>query len=172
MGDDEDNFVGIFFQDQEMREDFSSYPEILFMDATYRLTELRFPCYFFMVEDSLGLTEIVGVGLVVNETKDTLKWLAETFKKHNDVSKLNLVMTDKDMTERTVIKETFGVEMMICLFHTLRSFKREMAKLEEPCDVEVKEIFQKMCYAKNNEQYLNLRSELDKIASDDVLKYL
>ena len=123
-----------------MRDDFSAYPEILFIDATYQLTELRFPCFFFMVEDSLGLTEVVGVGLLVNETKESLKWLAETFKKRNDVGKLKLVMTDKDMTERVVFKETFGVQMMICLFHTLRSFKREMVRLDETCD-DVKEVF-------------------------------
>lgn len=153
-----------------MRDDFSAYPEILFIDATYQLTELRFPCFFFMVEDSLGLTEVVGVGLLVNETKESLKWLAETFKKRNDVGKLKLVMTDKDMTERVVFKETFGVQMMICLFHTLRSFKREMVKLDETCD-DVKEVFQKMCYSKNNEEYLKLRSEFDKVASYKVLKY-
>ena len=153
-----------------MKDDFSAYPEILFIDATYQLTELRFPCFFFMVEDSLGLTEVVGVGLLVNETKESLKWLAENFRKKNDVKNLKLVMTDKDMTERVVFKETFRVQMMICLFHTLRSFKREMAKLDDSCE-EVKEIFQKMCYSKNDEEYLKLRSNFDKVASDKVLKY-
>ena len=143
----------MFFQDQEMKDDFSAYPEILFIDATYQLTELRFPCFFFMVEDSIGLTEVVGVGLLVNETKESLKWLAENFRKKNDVTNLKLVMTDKDMTKR----ETFRVQM-ICLFHTLRSFKREMAKFDDSCD-EVKGIFQKMCYSKNDEEYLKLNGE-------------
>ena len=65
-----------------------------------------------------------------------------------------LVIGYKDMTKR----ETFRVQMMICLFHTLRSFKREMAKFDDSCD-EVKGIFQKMCYSKNDEEYLKLNGE-------------
>ena len=33
--DSENNFLGLFFQDNDMKEDFQSYPEIIFIDATY-----------------------------------------------------------------------------------------------------------------------------------------
>ncbi len=33
---------GIFFQDEEMKQAFSAYPELLCIDATYKLLELRF----------------------------------------------------------------------------------------------------------------------------------
>ena len=44
-----------------------SYPEIIFIDVTYKLTELRLPMYIFLVEDSMGESEIAGVGLLVSE---------------------------------------------------------------------------------------------------------
>ena len=40
------------------------------MDATYKLLELRLPVYHFMVEDSMGETEVVAVGILVAETQD------------------------------------------------------------------------------------------------------
>ena len=36
---------GFFFQDKQMKQVFSAYPELLCIDATYKLLELRFPLY-------------------------------------------------------------------------------------------------------------------------------
>ena len=47
-----------------------TYPEIVFLDATYKLTELRLPVFLLLVEDGLGLSEVVGVGLVTDEDGD------------------------------------------------------------------------------------------------------
>ena len=45
------------------------------------------------------------------------------FKKYNPNWKATrLFMTDKDMNEREVL----SAELLICLFHTFRSFRREM----------------------------------------------
>ena len=61
--DENDTFCGLFVQDKEMRETFAAYPEILFMDATYKLLDLQFPVYLFVCEDPNGLSEIVGMGM-------------------------------------------------------------------------------------------------------------
>ena len=82
-----------------MKLNFSSYPEPLFMDATYKLNELRIPVYILLVEDSLGLSEVVGVALIVNETKESISWLVQKFAENNDTQKLHTVMADKDINE-------------------------------------------------------------------------
>lgn len=122
LSDEDDNFQGLFFQDATMKEDFCSNPEILFIDATYKLTELKLSVFLMMVEDSMGHCEVVGVSLLVNETVETLTWLINMFKKNNDTTNLYVVMADKDITERHVIKDLLGVKVLICLFHTLRTF--------------------------------------------------
>jgi hypothetical protein len=43
--DDSNMLQGIFFQDPAMKQVFASYPELMFIDATYKLLELRFPLY-------------------------------------------------------------------------------------------------------------------------------
>ena len=40
--DEKKNFKGMFFQDVQMMQAFQSYPEILFIDATYKLIEIGF----------------------------------------------------------------------------------------------------------------------------------
>ena len=51
-----------------MKLNCEAYAEILFIDATYKVNELRIPAYILLVEDSLGLSEVVAVALLTNET--------------------------------------------------------------------------------------------------------
>ena len=54
-----------FFQDVEMREAFKAYPEIIFIDATYKLLELGLPVYLMLYEDSNGQSEIYSKDVAV-----------------------------------------------------------------------------------------------------------
>ena len=53
-----------------MRETFTAFPEILFLDATYKLLDLQFPVYLFVCEDSNGASEIIGMGMLVTEDRN------------------------------------------------------------------------------------------------------
>ena len=57
MIDSEKNFEGIFYQHQYMKKIYERYPEILLVDATYKLLGLRLPVYLLLVIDGDGLTE-------------------------------------------------------------------------------------------------------------------
>ena len=61
-----------------MKKCLKAYSEIFFLDATYKLLEQRLPVYLFMVEDSMGETEVVAVGILVAETEDNLNWMLES----------------------------------------------------------------------------------------------
>ena len=111
------------FQDSAMKTSFNSYSEILFLDATYKVNELRIPAIIFLVEDSLGQSEVVAVALLVNETKDILIWLLETFARENDLAKLRVVMADKDINERNRISDILGVpKMRSFVLYVVKSF--------------------------------------------------
>ena len=111
-----------------MKKCLKAYSEIFFLDATYKLLELRLPVYLFMVEDSMGETEVVTVGILVAETEDNVKWMLESLRERNPEFKPRVFMADKDFNERAIIKELFPTAtVLICLFHSLRSFKREIS---------------------------------------------
>ena len=50
---------GIFFQTQEMKLAFSEFPEVLMVDATYKLNDIRMPLYVLMIIDGNGTCALV-----------------------------------------------------------------------------------------------------------------
>jgi len=159
-----------------MKSVTSSFSEIFFIDATYKLNDLGIPLYIFMVEDSMGCTEVAGVGLLVAENEESLKWLMETFMKNNNKCSPSVIMADKDMTFRRVIKELYpDCKLLICLFHALRSFKREICNTAFNLNVGqqavFKEIFQKMCYSRSEVKYMEQYNLFLKTAPEMVKEY-
>ena len=111
--------MGLLFQDKQMCKAFDAYFELLCVDATYKLLDLRPPVYLMLCEDSNGQSEIVAVCILVIE--NGIRWMFETFKAQNAKwCDVRVVMADKDINEHEVIKELFR------LFHTLRTFRREL----------------------------------------------
>ena len=73
----------MLFQDLDVKKCLKAYSEVFFLDATYKLLELCLPVYLFMVEDSMGETEVVAVGILVAETEDNVKWMLESLQERN-----------------------------------------------------------------------------------------
>ena len=117
LSDEDSNFCGVFFQDQSMKDVFASYPELVCLDSTYKLTNLRFPFFIMLVEDGLGLSEICGTALLRQEDGESIKWMMNQFKSGNPkCCNIRGFMTDKDLTERQVISEMFeNASLLICL---------------------------------------------------------
>ena len=128
MSKNDDNVLtSIFFQTQSWINTYAKYPELILIDATYKLNNLHMPLYIMLVVDGNGESEIIALWLVVNEDKTTISHLVDIFIKHNDTTKTRCIMADKELTERSVLTEKIpNAVMMICLFHTLRTFCREI----------------------------------------------
>ena len=52
--DESDSLQAIFFQTQEMCDTFEAYPELILLDATYKLNDLHMPHYVTMNVDGNG----------------------------------------------------------------------------------------------------------------------
>ena len=58
----EDNkFKALFYQDAEMHLVYQAYPELIMVDATYKLLNLRLPLYLLLCIDGNGQSEIIGM---------------------------------------------------------------------------------------------------------------
>ena len=127
--DEQRNFRGLFFQDKIMKEVFKAYPELIFMDVTYKLLNLGFPPFLILSEDSNGQSEISAVCLLASEDGDSIKWMFNTFKQHNNRwEAIRVVMADKDLKEQDVIKQCLpNAVVLIYLFHTLQTIHREVS---------------------------------------------
>jgi len=54
LTDNEQQLKGIFFQNPDMANSYSSWPELLCMDATYKLLETRLSVFIMLCEDCSG----------------------------------------------------------------------------------------------------------------------
>ena len=158
-GSAENTMVGLFFQDARMRQIFAEYPEFLCVDATYKLNDLRMPLYLLIVENGNGQSEIVGIWVVANETEETINSMVEIFKDQNPKwTNTKTVMTDKDFIEREVFSRNFpDAKLRICLFHVLRSFRREVTAEKMSINKKQRdallETIQKIAYSRSLTEY-------------------
>lgn len=59
------------------RRIYDSFPEIILVDATYKLLELRLPVYLLVTIDGNGLSEVVALFLLVDESKPVVQSAVE-----------------------------------------------------------------------------------------------
>ena len=175
--DSERNLQGIFWQDREMKESFTAFPELICIDATYKLLELGFPVYVMVCVDSNGQTEVVAASILVTENAQSIAWMMNTFKQHNEVwKKIRVIMANKDISERDVIKSSIpDAAVLICLFHTLRSLRRELTCEKMGITAGQRtaclEMVQKLAYASSAAKYTELYEEFQRDAPKEVIVY-
>lgn len=177
LTDENNELQALYFQDEHMKASFEAYPELIFVDATYKLLDTRMACFLVIIENGNGESEIVAVGLFGREDAETLHWFFEAFKALNPQwEAVRVTMADKDIKERQVVKQQFPLSALhICAFHTLQAFRREVSVLKLGITKGEQEtaldILQRMVYANSEEQYQELYSLLQMSASQSVVEY-
>ena len=58
MVDDEENFKGLLYQDACMRNMYMKFREVMLVDVTYKLLDLRMPVYLLLVVDGNTLAKL------------------------------------------------------------------------------------------------------------------
>ena len=104
------------------------FPEILLVDARYKLLDLRIPVYLLLEVDGIGLSKIVALFILTEETKETIQTVINVFKAKNESwEKTKVIISDNDFLEREIFKDYFtNASLLICLYYTLRSFRGEV----------------------------------------------
>jgi len=155
----------------------SVYPEFICIDTTFKLLGIRTPVLLIINEDGNGLSEIVAVGILVEENTDTMQWLLSTFKENNarwrDVKS---IMADKDLNERRLLKDNFpNANVLICIFHAMRTFNREISTNKLNITVSQRQtaldILQKMVYSRDTATYNTLYEDLLKNCPLTIIEY-
>ena len=171
---------GIFVTDGEMAKMYRAYPEVLLMDAIYKLTNDRMAVYLLLAIDGNGESHVVCFFLVNNETRNLITKMVEAFKEKFDeevTSKTKVIITDKDFTERSVLTAAFpGAQLQLCLFHTMQSFGREVTAIKMSFRPEqrntVLSLLHRLVYSKNQEEYDRHLAALEQANFPMVMDYV
>ena len=127
--------------------------------------------------DGSEQSEIVMACVTQYETEAAIRQIIACFKKHNPSwDKVHVVLTDKDMVERNVLKQEIPqASLGICLFHVLRSFKRELTtekmKIYQAQRDAALELVQGLAYAHSEQVYNKLYDDLSKHFPQTVRDY-
>ena len=65
----ENDFLRILYQDEYMKNLYNMFPEIMLVDATCKLLDLRIPVYLLLAVDVNGLSVVVVLFNLAEETK-------------------------------------------------------------------------------------------------------
>lgn len=175
--DGDDNLMGIFFQDEIMKNVYSTYPEMIYVDGTYCSLECKGAVYVVLVEDSLGAGAVAAVGILLKEDEGLIDWFVKTFKEKNPKAEdVLVIMSDKDKIERKIIKKHFpNAKLIICLFHALKIFNQEISMKNmgiTPAECKLaKECFTKIAYASTEEIYSKEVANMKKVVPKRVIDY-
>ena len=98
---DEKEFTGLFFQDNIMKVTYAACPELIMVDATYKLNELQMPLYLILIVDGNGKSEIVRLYLTSLETREAISEMIRWFKIYNSPWKsTRVILTDRHFVEK------------------------------------------------------------------------
>jgi len=167
----------IYLQDSEMKLFFEKYPELVLVDATYKLTNVHMALYVMLCIGPNGESEIVAVFLSTLEDTQSLRVALQQFKQRNsNWTQIKTVITDKDMAERDAIRQEFGqASLLLCIFHVLRSMSREITTtkmgITEPQRASALRAMQSLAYATTEVEYDSLRDHLHSSMPASVVRY-
>ncbi|XP_028330689.1 uncharacterized protein LOC114480607 [Gouania willdenowi] len=150
---------GIYYQDHKMQQIQRAFPELMLIDAAYKLNDFRMALYVLMSVDGNGESHVIAFWIVTNEERATVAALTDIFIRLNSADQIKCIMADKEIVERDVIQEKIPhAALQICLVHTLKMFRREITCEKMGIKSEQKqsilETLQKMTYARDEDEYM------------------
>ncbi|XP_022103351.1 zinc finger SWIM domain-containing protein 1-like isoform X2 [Acanthaster planci] len=169
--------VGIYYQDQEMKRVYASFPQYLVIDATCKYNSLRMPMYIMLNEGSNGYYEVVALYLLITSNADSVQAMMMRFKEHNpEWSDLQIIMVDKDVTERRVLREEFpAASVQMCLSHVLRRFEQDASKqrlgLQKEEEAFCLKLMRRLAGSKSEEVYMENYQQLLNTELGAVVEY-
>ena len=154
----------------------AAWPEIIFFDSTYKLILHSLVLILFLVEDGNFSTEVSAVAIVRREDQARIDWVLQCFKEHHNdaIANIKYFTCDKNATQRISVDKFFpNASLLICLFHTLQIFKREIRQMnistqeKESC----LKTLEKIAYAENDDKYEYFFNVIKKEFPEDALQY-
>lgn len=177
VSEERNQLEGIYFQDARMKKYFHLYPEVVLMDATYKLNDRRMPLFLMMVIDGNGESQIVAMFIIRTENYDIVLKMLNKFRtvnvKHNEVK---TILSDNNFADRRAYKEALpNAQLQLCIFHVLQNFNRELSTKSMSINYEKKKkvyaIMQRMVYAPTEEKYMEAYEELKALKLVKVQEY-
>ena len=131
--------VAYVVQTERMKNIWKCYSDILLMDSTFGLLVKKWSYFVILSINGEGQTEPVTWFVVKDETSKHLGLVFEYLKTSNNFELTQCFYTDKDFSERKVIRYYFKNAVLgLCLFHVKKAIQRMFTRRNLNLDDEEK----------------------------------
>ncbi|XP_067866046.1 zinc finger SWIM domain-containing protein 3 [Heterodontus francisci] len=120
----------IAFMTPAMKAYMQAFPELLFMDGTYKMNKCGYPLYQVMVQDNVGRGRAVFYAMVRNETAQMLDEIVGVFVDFmgSSACRVRSAIVDKDINEINAIRKHLpAATVLLCQFHMMQSMRRKIS---------------------------------------------
>lgn len=175
--DENEELQILFIQTPHMQQAYKSFPEVVFLDATYRTNKLKMPLFVFVVQDGCGESQVIAYAFVASEQCHHVTEMLNLFVKENPCSEnTGVIVVDKDFTEISAIRSAFpsAPSIQLCQFHVMKAFRTAASHLARSAEERDKMVttFNEMLHAPNSSKFEDAQSEFTRFASKDSIEYL
>jgi len=171
----ENDLQCIFIQTDRMKNWYQQYPEVLHIDSTFSINLEKFQLFSILAQDNNLRGVRVAYCFMNTDTKENLNFFYASFSKHNNVTKTNAIIIDKDLTNINLLSQFFvNVQLLLCTFHVLKYVKLKIQKLQVELSKReaLMEAFNKVLYSRDESTLVKSVETLLAKSPDDFKKYL
>lgn len=151
---------------------YLEYPEVLHIDATYKVNDWHYPLYNFGVVDIHGRTRSIFFAFVKNECQEILNGIFCSFVNiMKNICGTRVIFIDKDATELNAINKFLPhSRVLLCSFHVYRAMERKIRTLNTSVSSkhvtnELLKLSKKLIYADSFELFDYIVHNIQKVDS-------
>ncbi|XP_075738923.1 uncharacterized protein LOC142784443 [Rhipicephalus microplus] len=168
------NLQFILLQTTHMREILEKYPEILFIDGTYKVNIEGYILYSILVQDGCGRGRPVCYAFLRNETTEIVEPMFTKFVDFNPfvVSACKVVMIDKDLNELRILTSILpNSNILLCTWHVLHCFQQKVNEKARQQRDQLHPLLKSLVYSPTEQDYFDKLANLQAMTCTDFISY-
>lgn len=127
LGEDQ-RLKNLLWIDAKSRHDYINFCDVVSFDTTYVRNKYKMPLALFVGVNQHYQFILLGCALISDESAATYSWLLQTWLKGVGGQVPKVIITDHDMTLKSVISDVFSSAChCICLWHILGKVSENLA---------------------------------------------
>lgn len=116
--------------DARSRLSYKVFGDVVTFDTTYKTNKYSIPFAHFTGLNQYHQSILFGCALLQDETEKSFTWLFENWLKAMGGKSLVSIITDQDLTKKTVISKVFPhTQHRLCLWHIRKKFPEKLSHI-------------------------------------------
>ncbi|XP_039120441.1 protein FAR1-RELATED SEQUENCE 5-like [Dioscorea cayenensis subsp. rotundata] len=128
--DKEDQITNVFWADSKSIIDFSYFGDVICFDMTYKTNGYSRPFTSFLGINHHRQLIVFGAAFLCDESAESFKWLADTFKTAMYGKQPKVILTDQNLALSEAVASVWpGTTCRVCVWHIYNNAKKYLKQV-------------------------------------------